>query len=309
MKTECPKCRQSIEAGDAMAGMTVSCPRCQSDLLIPAIREGEVIRDTGDYLSLIRDAAVRGELQHVSALLQRDLNVNAPLPNGDHLLSVVACMGDARLEIARLLVSHGADVNVTVGGKTLLSWIQQPTYCHNAATIAFLMSKGARGADLPEGGGPEEPMRGDIEFASPQSNEGISWDNGDSVSQVEYPASEGNITARDAASFIQSHTFIPPAEFRAPPPVIKKKRSISSGTVALVLWGMGLVLSLYVGAWDPLRSTLTDEALVILSAGLNHGSLVLAVIALVKKEGQLAPSFVIALWFARLIWSLMCAAG
>jgi len=57
-------------------------------------------------------------------------------------------MGDARLEVIKLLVDHGANVNSPVGGVTLLKRIQGEGYCDNEATIAFLKTRGARAVDL-----------------------------------------------------------------------------------------------------------------------------------------------------------------
>jgi hypothetical protein len=99
-------------------------------------------------IETLRDAAYRGDVGLVRMLLLQGVNVNAPLPNGDRVLVGVAGMGDARLDITKLLVENGADVNSPTGNITLLKRIQGEGYCDNEATIAFFKSKGARAADL-----------------------------------------------------------------------------------------------------------------------------------------------------------------
>lgn len=96
----------------------------------------------------LRDAVIRGNTALVRALLQQGIDLNVALPNGDRLLANAACMGDARLEVTRLLIAHGADVNCPVGRNTLLKQITGGGYCDNEQTIAFLESRGARKAVL-----------------------------------------------------------------------------------------------------------------------------------------------------------------
>ena len=95
-------------------------------------------------LATLADACYIGDMAEVRMLLRQGLNLNAPLPNGDRLISGVAGMGDARLHIIQLLVEHGADVNSPMCGKTVLQEIQGSSYCDNEQTIAYLKSKGAR---------------------------------------------------------------------------------------------------------------------------------------------------------------------
>jgi len=93
---------------------------------------------------VLRDACFMGDIAEVRMLLRQRIDLNAPLPNGDRLFGSVAAMGDARLEIVKLLVEHGADVNSPMCGKTVLQEIQGSSYCDNEHTIAYLKSKGAR---------------------------------------------------------------------------------------------------------------------------------------------------------------------
>lgn len=89
-----------------------------------------------------------GNAYQLDAALQSGLNVNAPLPSGETMIVVAACMGDARLDITKTLVKHGADINTPIGGMTLLKWIKKPSYCDNEGTISFLESKGAKEIDI-----------------------------------------------------------------------------------------------------------------------------------------------------------------
>jgi hypothetical protein len=92
---------------------------------------------------LLYKTVTRGNAGDLENLFHAGLNAGAKLPSGEPMIVVAACMGDARLEITRCLVNHGADVNTAVGGKTLLQWIMQPSYADNEETIAFLKSRGA----------------------------------------------------------------------------------------------------------------------------------------------------------------------
>jgi len=95
-------------------------------------------------ITTLRDACFMGDITRVQILLRQRLDLNAPLPNGDRLFGSVAAMGDARLQITKLLVEHGADVNSPMCDTTVLKEIQGSSYCDNEQTIAFLKSKGAR---------------------------------------------------------------------------------------------------------------------------------------------------------------------
>jgi hypothetical protein len=94
-------------------------------------------------LTALADACFMGDIAEVRMLLRPGLNLNVPLPNGDRLLGGVAAMGDARLQILKLLVEHGADVNSPMCGTTVLKEIQGSSYCDNEQTIAYLQSQGA----------------------------------------------------------------------------------------------------------------------------------------------------------------------
>lgn len=98
----------------------------------------------------LREAVISGKTLLVRTLLEQGIDVNTPHSNGDYVLANAVCMGDARLEITKLLVAHGADVNCRLGRSTLLKRITDPgtCYCDNERTIAFLESQGARKADL-----------------------------------------------------------------------------------------------------------------------------------------------------------------
>ncbi len=71
------------------------------------------------------------------------LDANDTTPSGEPMIVMSACMGDARLDITKALVKHGADFNIKVSDKTLLAWIKQPTYKVNLGTITYLKSLGA----------------------------------------------------------------------------------------------------------------------------------------------------------------------
>ena len=94
-----------------------------------------------ENIDLIIKAIIRNDIPTVNKWLFEGNNVNKLLPNGDTLLSTSACMGDARLQITKLLIESGADVNCLVGKETLLKAIQEPSYCDNEQTIALLRSK------------------------------------------------------------------------------------------------------------------------------------------------------------------------
>jgi ankyrin repeat protein len=97
--------------------------------------------------SEVKQAVVRGDVRTVSNLLRDGFDVNARNEHGETMLLHALCMGDARLDIAELLVTHGANVNATVHGKTLLRFIRNPAYCDNERTIAFLLRHGATEGD------------------------------------------------------------------------------------------------------------------------------------------------------------------
>jgi ankyrin repeat protein len=90
----------------------------------------------------------RGDLQQLELLLQSDLDVNTPLPSGNSMIVIAACMGDARLDLVKSLIKHGADINTPIGGMTLLKWIKQSTYCDNEETIGLLEYLGAKEVNI-----------------------------------------------------------------------------------------------------------------------------------------------------------------
>jgi len=91
----------------------------------------------------------RGNSLELESLLKSGrINADTPLPSGDSMITVAAGMGDARLEITKILIRYGANMDTPVGGMTLLKWIKQPTYCDNEATITYLTSIGASEKDI-----------------------------------------------------------------------------------------------------------------------------------------------------------------
>ena len=90
----------------------------------------------------------RGNANELDTALQSGLDVNSTLPNGNQMIITAACMGDARLDMVKILVKYGADINTPMEGMTLLKWIKQPYYSDNERIIAFLEEKGAKEADL-----------------------------------------------------------------------------------------------------------------------------------------------------------------
>jgi len=86
----------------------------------------------------------RGNTSQLEMLLATGaLDANDTTPSGEPMIVMSACMGDARLDITKALVNYGADFNIKVSDKTLLDWIEQPTYKANLGTIAYLKSLGA----------------------------------------------------------------------------------------------------------------------------------------------------------------------
>jgi hypothetical protein len=83
-------------------------------------------------------------------LLSGKLDIGALLPSGDPMILVAAGMGDSRLDVTKVLVRNGADINAAIGGMTLLKWIRQPTFCDNEETLAYLTSVGAVEKDISE---------------------------------------------------------------------------------------------------------------------------------------------------------------
>ncbi len=91
---------------------------------------------------ILFEAAVAGDLRVVTRCLDIGIDPNWPLRNGTDVLREIAGMGDARLEITKLLISQGADPNV--GTTPVLRQIQGSAFCDNEKTIAFLRSIKAR---------------------------------------------------------------------------------------------------------------------------------------------------------------------
>ena len=87
-------------------------------------------------------AAVAGNLHAVTRCLDMGIDPNWPRRNGTDVLRDIVGMGDARLEITKLLISRGADPNV--GTIPVLRQIQGSAFCDNGKTIAFLRSIKAR---------------------------------------------------------------------------------------------------------------------------------------------------------------------
>jgi ankyrin repeat protein len=88
------------------------------------------------------EAAVAGDLRMVTRCLDLGIDPSWPRRNGTDVLRDIVGMGDARLDIIKLLISRGADPNV--GNVPMLRQIQASAYCDNEATIAFLRSINAR---------------------------------------------------------------------------------------------------------------------------------------------------------------------
>jgi hypothetical protein len=87
-------------------------------------------------------AAVAGDLRMVARCLDIGIDPNWPRRNGTDVLRDIVGMGDARLEITKLLISRGANLNA--GAIPVLRQIQGPVFCDNERTIAFLRSIEAR---------------------------------------------------------------------------------------------------------------------------------------------------------------------
>ena len=106
----------------------------------------EVMRNASVTIDpeMLYSAITRGSAYDLEKLFRAGLNANALLPSGEPMIVVAACMGDARLDITRTLVDHGADLNTRIKGMPLLKWIRRPSYADNEGTIAFLESRGAK---------------------------------------------------------------------------------------------------------------------------------------------------------------------
>ncbi len=92
---------------------------------------------------LLKAAVIAGRLAEVAGHLDSGFDLNSRNSNGEVILLTSVCMGDARLDFTQLFVEHGADVNATVNGRTILEIIRDPVYCDNSRTIALLISNGA----------------------------------------------------------------------------------------------------------------------------------------------------------------------
>ena len=87
-------------------------------------------------------AAVNGDLRVATRCLDLGIDPNWPRRNGTDVLRDIVGMGDARLEITKILISRGADPNV--GTIPVLRQIQGSAFCDNEKTIAFLRAIKAR---------------------------------------------------------------------------------------------------------------------------------------------------------------------
>ena len=87
---------------------------------------------------ILFEASVAGNLRMVTRCLDIGIDPNWPRRNGTDILRDIVGMGDARLEVTKLLVSRGADPNA--GNTPVLRRIQGPAFCDNERTIAFLRS-------------------------------------------------------------------------------------------------------------------------------------------------------------------------
>lgn len=91
----------------------------------------------------VKSAIVNGRTDDVHRLLNDGFDIDSRNGHGEVVLLHAICMGDARLAITRLLIEHGADVNSTVNGRTILEFIRDTAYCDNEKTIALLIQNGA----------------------------------------------------------------------------------------------------------------------------------------------------------------------
>lgn len=111
------------------------------DLVNRLIKAGADVSAVNDYgSSPLQEAAMAADPQIIGALLKAGANADSPNSEGQTALMVVARSGN--VESAKLLVSHGAQVNAieTWGGQSALIWAaaqKQPEM------IKFLVSKGA----------------------------------------------------------------------------------------------------------------------------------------------------------------------
>jgi len=112
---------------------------------VPDARKGPAVfaQPVAPHYSEVMRAVVSGDVPEVERLLRKGFDVNTRNEHGETLLLNAVCMGDARLAVARVLVAHGADVNATTNGRTLLKRIRDPVYCDNEQTIQFLLQHGA----------------------------------------------------------------------------------------------------------------------------------------------------------------------
>ncbi len=104
--------------------------------------EDEMTKEV-DKMLLYELVVSRGDAARLDALLKSGVSANTPLPSGESMISAAAGMGDARLDVTKTLVKHGADINARSGGSTLLSRLKSPVYCDNEETLAFLTAEGA----------------------------------------------------------------------------------------------------------------------------------------------------------------------
>lgn len=91
----------------------------------------------------VKVAIVQNRLADVVDCLDRGFDVHSRNSFDEVVLLNAVCMGDARLEITRLLIDRGADVNAIVGGTSILERLQRPEYCDNEQTIELLLQQGA----------------------------------------------------------------------------------------------------------------------------------------------------------------------
>jgi DNA-directed RNA polymerase subunit RPC12/RpoP len=106
---ECPNCDKSMVIDESATGMTVECPQCHSNVIVPsrpfASADGD-LRETPNESLLL--AAQQGDLAALNSALARGAEANAA--NSDGMTALMFAVQQGSEECVQMLVSRGANL-------------------------------------------------------------------------------------------------------------------------------------------------------------------------------------------------------